>query len=193
MLMLRIFAIAAGLVLVVPPVFAHKVLTAVWTTEDAIEGEVGFSNGDMAEGGTVVEVFGPDGRKLGETRTDADGLFSFTPAEAVDHTFKADLGAGHVAEVTLVADELPPAVLAGGSRLIGTAEASPVTGAVPVAAVQDLDALVREAVRREVLPLRRELTAYKEQNDLQRILGGIGYICGVFGLLFFVYARRKAR
>jgi nickel transport protein len=48
-------------------------------------------------------------------------------------------------------------------------------------------------VRDEVRPLRREITAYKEKNDLQTVLGGIGYIVGLFGLAFFLMARRERR
>ncbi|NIY97843.1 cobalt ABC transporter permease, partial [Salipiger sp. HF18] len=48
-----------------------------------------------------------------------------------------------------------------------------------------------EAVRDEVRPLRREIAAYREHNDLQSILGGIGYIVGLFGLGFYLAARRK--
>jgi nickel transport protein len=56
-----------------------------------------------------------------------------------------------------------------------------------------LEGMIAEAVRREIKPLRKELTAYKEKNDMQSILGGLGYICGIFGLAFFLYARRGAK
>jgi nickel transport protein len=45
-------------------------------------------------------------------------------------------------------------------------------------------------VRDELRPLRREITAYKEKNDLQSILGGIGYIFGFFGIAYYIAARR---
>lgn len=51
--------------------------------------------------------------------------------------------------------------------------------------------LVREMIHKEVTPLRREIAAYKEKNDLQSILGGMGYIAGLFGVFFYVAARRK--
>ena len=50
---------------------------------------------------------------------------------------------------------------------------------------------IAEAVRDELRPLRREIAAYREKNDLQTILGGIGYIVGIFGLGFYVAARRR--
>jgi nickel transport protein len=51
--------------------------------------------------------------------------------------------------------------------------------------------VIAKAVRDEIRPLRRELIAYREKNDLQGILGGIGYIFGLFGLGFYIAARRK--
>ena len=40
-------------------------------------------------------------------------------------------------------------------------------------------------------PLRQEITAYRNHNDLQTILGGIGYIAGLFGLGCYLAARRR--
>ena len=46
-------------------------------------------------------------------------------------------------------------------------------------------------LRNELRPLRQELTAYKNKSDFQSVLGGIGYIFGLFGLGFYIAARRK--
>jgi nickel transport protein len=173
--------------------FAHKIVASVWTEGNAIEGEVGFSNGDMAPEGTRVEVLSPDGKVLGETLTDADGLFRFVPDQPVAHTFRANLGAGHFAEAALGADELPLALIRGAAAA-NSESADPAIGATspvpPALATADLEVLINEALRREIQPLRKELAAYREKNDLQSVLGGLGYICGIFGLAFFIYARR---
>ena len=185
--MLKILAVAAVLLLVAGPAQAHKVIASVWADGADIEGEVGFSNGDMAVSGTVVEIFDPNGKKLGETQVGEEGLFRFTPTAAVAHTFKANLGAGHVAQTVLAVEDLPPGL--GGS----TVAAVEVAAAAPkaVEAGNDLRAMIAEAVRREVKPLRKEIAAYREKNDLQSIIGGLGYICGIFGLWFFFAGRRK--
>ena len=94
--MRHLFLIAA--LLCAPlPALAHKVIAGVFPSGDAIEGELGFSNGDMAAG-TEVVVTGPDGAELGRTITDEDGFFLFIPTAPVAHTFRADLGAGHAGE-----------------------------------------------------------------------------------------------
>lgn len=184
-----------------PCAWAHKVVAGGYASGDRIEGEIGFSDGEMAKN-VLVEAFSEDGKKLGETRTDDQGVFLFTPEQPVAHVFRADLGAGHVAEVRIELAELPaklagkgkpataepdgtePAASAGGA---GAAE----TRAAAAVLSEAQRELIAEAVRAEIRPLRREIIAYKKKNDLQTILGGIGYIVGLFGLWFFLAARRQ--
>jgi nickel transport protein len=42
-------------------------------------------------------------------------------------------------------------------------------------------------------PLRREIMAMKEKNGVRDILGGIGFIAGLFGLGFYLAARRSLK
>lgn len=182
------------LLLALSPAWAHKVVLGVWPDGADIEGEVGFSNGDLAEPGTRIEVLGPDGEPIGETRVTEDGLFRFTPTRAVPHRFRANLGAGHVAEVALPLDEMPEIATSGEAE----SELEPAPAVAVAASGAGLDApalkdMIATAVRREVKPLRRELAALKEKLSIQQVLGGLGYIAGITGVLFFVYARRERR
>lgn len=175
------------------PALAHKVIAGVFPAGKAIEGEVGFSNGTMAAEAEII-VTGPQGEELGRTTTDADGFFIFVPAINTAHTFHADLGAGHVANVTLSAAEV--AQILGDAPQPSQSAGAGATGqsATQVAApafTPDQRQAIAEAVRNEIRPLRREIAAYREKNDLQTILGGIGYIVGLFGLGFYIAARRK--
>jgi nickel transport protein len=192
--------IALVLALAAPAAFAHNVVLSAWSAGDVIEGEVGLSSGELAEPGTVVRVLGPDGEELGTATVGADGLFRFEPSAAVPHRFVADLGQGHVAETTLATDELPAAVVTAGAASPGAAQAATPTAAAADAAATatiagidaaELEMLVASAVQRELAPLKRQIAAREREADLQTLIGGIGYICGVFGLLFFVYARRQ--
>ncbi|WP_420408162.1 cobalt ABC transporter permease [Hoeflea sp.] len=187
------------ILLLATPAYAHKVIASVFPSGDKIEGEIGFSNGDMATD-TLVEVFDGDGNKIGETQTDGDGFFIYTPTADTKHVFKADLGAGHVAEVAM--EEAEIAMIMGkakpeaGAGPVDAAANAPSSGApaatVSVASLTDEEReAIAMAVRDEMRPLRREIDAYKEHNDFQTILGGIGYIAGLFGLGFYVAARRK--
>ncbi|WP_242500562.1 cobalt ABC transporter permease [Tropicimonas sp. IMCC6043] len=205
------------------PAVAHKVIMGVFPSGDRIEGEVGFTGG-KAPVGLTIEVFDPAGTKLGETETDAEGFFVFTPTQPVEHLFRTDLGAGHVAETTMSAADVSTiiarsgadaaAATPGAEATIAWTESAQAASAAPetappassasgiacsppqvtVAAVTpgEIDAIAK-AVRDEMRPLRREISAYKEKNDLQTILGGIGYIVGLFGLGFYLAARRKLK
>jgi nickel transport protein len=193
----RELAIALLLVLAAPAALAHNVVLSAWSAGEMIEGEVGLSSGELAEPGTEVRVLGPDGEELGTTTVDEDGLFRFEPSEPVPHRFVADLGQGHVAEATLGVDELPAAVAAQAEAAAGAARAATPTAAAAAATATAIDAgeletLVASAVQRELAPLKRQLAAREHEADLQAVIGGIGYICGIFGLLFFVYARRRS-
>ncbi|MBO9409205.1 cobalt ABC transporter permease [Shimia sp. R9_1] len=175
------------------PALAHKVIAGVFPSGDAIEGELGFSNGDMAEDQEVV-VTGPDGTELGRTMTDADGFFVFTPSSPVAHTFFADLGAGHIAEVTMPTEEVAE-ILGVAAEIVDPAPAalsgSNISGVTVASLSEEERAAIAQTVRDEMRPLRREIAAYREHNDFQSILGGIGYIVGLFGLGFYIAARKK--
>jgi len=141
----------------------------------------------------LITVRAPDGTVLGETTTDSDGFFLFRPELPVAHIFRGNLGAGHVAEVNMPAEEVAailgkPVSAADTAAGVGDAVVGTVTNA-PLSAEER--AAIAEAVRDEIRPLRREMAATREHRDLQSILGGIGYIVGLFGLGFYLAARRK--
>ncbi len=201
----RAAAAAFGLALVASadPAAAHKVIAMAWVDGDRIEGEIAFSSGAAAEAGAAVEVFGPDGRPLGATVVEDGGLFSFTPTVRVDHRFVADLGAGHVADLTVPAEDLP-AVLGGATAValdlaaVGAAAAAERSAATAAAAAPAIDpaaleAMVRAAVAAEVRPLRRALAAFEERTRWHDVLGGVGYIFGLFGIAAYVAVWRRRR
>lgn len=175
---------------------AHKIIMAVYQSGDLIEGELGFSSGDMAVD-QRIEVFDENGNKLGETKTDEDGFFTFQPTQATAHIFRADLGAGHVAETSMSALEVAKVEglvqPAAAKTAIASAPAQ-MPSPSPAAQYPSMDqAALAKMIRDELRPLRREIAAYKEKNDLQTILGGIGYIVGIFGFAMYMAARKKLK
>lgn len=193
--MIRGLALIFALLAMPLPAAAHKVIFSIFKSGDVVEGELGFSNGDMSSG-AVIEAFDSAGNKIGEAITDADGFFAYAPTQAITHIFKADMGAGHVAQAEMTADDIADILgVAAAEETVAknTTTASPTTtGGVTVASLSSEERLaIAEAVRDEMRPLRRELAAYREKNDLQTILGGLGYIFGLFGLYFYIAARRR--
>ena len=189
-------AVMVAALLAAPPALAHKVVLSVYAVGDMLEGEVGFSNGDMAENARI-DIYDDADKKIGETTTDGDGYFTYRPTQKTVHVFRADLGAGHVAEGRVEIADLPQAA---GTPVAATEPEKPAvapSGTVTAAMVPGLSAeqraVIAEEIRRELRPLRREIAAYKEKNDLQNVLGGIGYIVGLFGVAFYVAARRRLK
>ena len=188
MIRTRVLILTLATALLAPlPALAHKVISSVFPSGDAIEGEVGFSNGDMAVD-LQIDVFNEAGEKLGEARTDADGFFIYTPTTPVTHIFRGDLGAGHVAEMTMPADEVADIM---GVAAEATPTVAPTADTSATGLSQDAEAEIAKMLRRELRPLRQEITALKNETNLQSILGGIGYIVGLFGFGFYIAARRQ--
>ena len=174
--------VLATLLLAAVPALAHKVVADVYPSGDVLEGEIGYSTGDVAAN-AAVEVFDDNHNKLGETRTNEKGVFTFKPTQRLAHTFHADMGGGHIANVRVAVEDLPPLPAAEGSS----------SAAGGSALTPDQVKLLAEAVRREVKPLRQAVLAHMEKNDLQSILGGIGYIMGLCGVGFYMAARHKMK
>ncbi|PLW78627.1 cobalt ABC transporter permease [Cohaesibacter celericrescens] len=213
-----IAAIFSGLLLLVGlslPAYAHKVIVSAYAEGALIEGEIGFSGGD-ASANTIVDVLDDAGNKIGETKTNEDGIFQFTPTQHIPHTFRANLGQGHIAIYRLDIDELPEGLAtkdAKGPVEEGIKEPvrAPATRANENPVSLDQEALqeiirnsvkaelaafqpeIASAIRKETKPVWKEIAAYKEKNDFQTILGGIGYILGLFGVGFYFAARRERK
>ena len=165
-------------------VAAHNVVGGVYAIGDQIEGEVGFSNGDMAAPGTVVKVTDGQGNELASLETDDEGGFTYTATQRIDHLFYANLSSGHILELTLPADELTDSLAAVGSVEVTVDKvAVPSVSTTSIATDrQGLEQMIERAVAKQVVPLRKEIAAYKEKSSLQDIMGGIGYIFGLCGL-----------
>lgn len=173
-------------------VSAHNVIGGVYAIGATIEGEIGFSNGDMAPKGTEVIVFDNLGNELGRVKTDADGLFSFEAQKYIEHFFYANLSSGHVVEMSLPADQLP-ASLAGSApraKSVKQPEDLALDNKGNLDQVQ-LQSLIEASVAKQIKPLRQELAAYKAKAGFQDIIGGIGYIFGLCGLGIWWRQRQK--
>ena len=182
-----------ALVLSAGPALAHKVRVFAAAEGDAISGYAYLSGGARARG-AKVSIQGPDGAVLGETVTDDNGEFRFTAKSRIDHRIVIEAGEGHEAEFTVKAEELPetltrpaaaaPPPSAGTAR--NGAELAP-TGVSPDA----LQAMITEAVAKQIRPLREQLDAYEDRVRWRDVLGGIGYIFGLAGTAFYLLGRRR--
>lgn len=194
------------------PAFAHKLNLFAYVEGRTLHGEAYLRGGDPVRGAAVT-VFDAEGRKLGDATTDEEGKFTFDAQFGCDHKLVVDAGAGHCAEYTVPADELPgdlPPPGAGGQ----TPAETPVPPAEPPGeppAEQDVPTLPAdrpatappgeesletrvEALTRQIVQLRKQLDDYEQKTRWHDVLGGIGYILGLMGVAFyFLGVKRKEK
>lgn len=145
-----------------------------------IAGEAYYSGSKVV--GAKVEVFAPDGVKLGETVTDENGAFKFEAKFKCDLEFVVTDGT-HRATATIPAADLPDTLQEYGEPLSEADDSN--TALTTALDSEELTRLVEKAVAGKVQPLERELKNLKDEVRFHDILGGIGYLVGVMGVVFY--------
>jgi len=187
---LMVFTLLSSLLLSVQAL-AHNVIGGVYAIGATIEGEAGFSNGAMANAGTVVHITDSSGKALGEVKTDDQGFFTFTAQQHITHVFHINMGAGHQLTMQLPAEELPDNL--GGSVTSETPKDQPSHSAQAhenTSSTQISTLMLEKAIAKQIMPLRKEISALKEKSGLRDIIGGIGYIFGLLGLAALLRERK---
>jgi len=194
------------------PAFAHKLNLFAYAEGKTLQGEAYFRGGDPVRNAAVT-VFDAEGRKLGDATTDEEGKFTFEARFGCDHKLVVDAGAGHCAEYTVPADELPgdlPPPTAAGRPPAETPVPptempveTPVEQDVPTSpadkpatAPPSEESLETrgEALTRQIVQLRKQLDDHEQKTRWHDVLGGIGYILGLMGVVFyFLGVRRKGK
>ena len=172
------------------PVQAHKVKVYASALGHTITGRVYFPGGGRARN-VVVQVFGPAGEGLGRVTTDERGEFIFEAEFGCDHRFVVDPGDGHRAAHTVKADELAddlPALGSASQPVGARAAAPPRLPSAAGAQVPDIEALAVQ-----VKKLREQIEGYEERVRFRDIVGGIGYIFGAAGVVFYFLGCRRRR
>ena len=168
------------------PACAHASRIAVWVDDGKIVGGVYFTGRGVAVE-AEVSVLAPDGEDLGKTTTNAKGEFVFVPSVACDHTFVVDFGDGHRCQETIPADRLPGAV-AEHVHDVGPAVEDAPGGTVAPVTTPGTTAEICSQIR----GLDEKLQRYQHKIMVHDILGGVGYIVGVFGMVCYLKCRRRA-
>ena len=182
------------------PGMAHRLNVFAFADGSTIVGSAYFSGGG-APAGAAVTILGPDGAALGETVTDEAGAFSFEAEQRTDHRISVETADGHAADFLMAATELPAGLPTPNGVMstravavseAGTREPTGIAGAAESAIDEAaLEALVARAVQQQIRPLREQLLAYGDRVRLNDILGGIGYIVGIFGAAAYLLSLRR--
>ncbi len=188
------------------PALAHRVLVFAYAEGDTIHTESKFVPDTPVRQGQVKVLERKTGKVLLTGQTDDKGKFSFKiPAEAaaqkMDLKIVAEAAMGHRGEWLLKAESYLPgaktATAAPAPAAHVPAPASPPTSVAPGAEAatvdrQMVDEVVNQALARQLAPIKEMLTEAQVRKPwLPDIVGGIGYILGIFGLWAYFQSRGK--
>ena len=174
-------------------VFAHKVNIFAYVEGDKVYTESYFSDGKKCVE-SKIEVFDNQGDKVLEGLTDEEGAFSFEiPSGDGDLKIVLTASMGHRAEYIIRADELGD--VAG---LIEEKIEEPVSAVSPEVSSVDLkemQSLIENTLDEKLKPIIREMREIRKSQEDRisptEIIGGIGYIVGIFGIIAYFLSRKR--
>ena len=172
--------------------FAHKVNIFAYVEGRGIYTESYFSDGKKCID-SKIEVFDNQGNKLLEGLTDKEGMFSFKiPAEdTISGGLKLVLTAsmGHRAEYIIRADEL-----GNVSGLVEEKIEEPISAVFPEVSsfdLKEIQSLIEDILDEKLKPIMREIKKSQEDKiSSTELIGGIGYIIGIFGIVAYFLSRK---
>jgi len=157
--------------------FAHRVNVFAYKEGNKIYTESYFSDGTPARNGKI-DIYDENGKKILEGQTDKKGNFSFNAPES-QGTYKVVLTAsmGHRAETSIIIGEAPPQ--------------KQINETVTKKEMNNIKAMIEESVEKSIYPLMKSIEQEKRRIRITDILGGIGYIFGIFGIVLFFIRKKK--
>jgi len=183
---------------------AHKVNVFAYVEKGEIAGEGYFSDGTKAQSSTVI-IKDASGKELAKTTTGKDGSFRL-PLPKADPPLTVYLFAseGHENTYTLKASDISPdsGEPAGApdqtpgqaSPTVAPPAVSPAEDAAQTVAPAAIAAAVDQAVAARLAPIKAQLARLAEQGDrvtLKDVLGGLGWIMGIFGTAAYLASRQS--
>lgn len=216
--MARIFALSFlvfSLLCTSSPALAHRVHLFAYVQQGEIMVDSRFSRAKPVQHGKIAVFEAKSGKLLLQGISDTQGASRFTiPPELlkkpVDLRLVLKAGEGHQAEWIVPAAELNPqasqvpaekaAVPSAAAEAettaptLAPAAASTVDTSTPIAiSAQELEAIINRALDARLQPLQAMLAAEQAKGPgLTEIIGGIGWIIGIFALIFVLKSRKKA-
>jgi nickel transport protein len=172
---------------------AHRVYLYAWVEGDTIHTESYFSSNRKVQNARIA-VYDLSADELLVGRTDADGRFAFPAPQKKGLRIVVETGTGHKGEYLLKLDKegvsaakggVPPAANAGSPALTPAAQ-----GCLDR---EQIRAVVEKALDERLGPLSRELARRRGSGKpgFKEIFAGIGYICGIMGLLLYLRNRKQ--
>jgi len=171
------------------PALAHKVTIFAWVEGDTVFTESKFSGGKKAVN-APVEIYDKDGKKLLEGKTDNKGEFSFKIPKITDLRVVLIAAMGHKAEWMISEKEIREA-----NPVVKNTSAAEPSGTISVGlSKEEIQKIVEDSLDKKLRPIVRMMIESKNAKpSITEIIGGIGYIFGLFGVVLFFKNRTKKR
>ena len=171
-------------------VYAHKVNVFAWGEGDMVFVEGYYPGGKKAQN-SLVEVYNSRGEKLLEGRTNKKGEFSFKIPAKDDLRIVLTASMGHKNDFTIAAGDLGGLEPSSKESITTTTKADAPPSATTVD-MSRLQVMIDEALDRKLDPVIKLIrNTRKDGPGVTEIVGGIGYIMGLFGLVMYFKSRNK--
>lgn len=180
---------------------AHRVNVFAWTEGDVLHTESKFSGGTRVHFGAIRVEDLATKATLVDAKTNEKGEFSMPIPPEFDRTHglkvTINAGEGHQSTWTVLPEDLSPSLphthqAASQPQPIETAHTPPQAVTLSPETLDAIESRIAARVAQEVAPLKRDLAALSTpQITLKDIIGGLGWILGLFGVGALVAKRKK--
>ncbi|MCF8029938.1 MAG: hypothetical protein K9K39_03500 [Desulfohalobiaceae bacterium] len=175
----------------------HGVNVFCWSQEDNVQCRARFSGGRAVHNGSWKVLDSSTQEKLLQGKTNSKGRFSFSPPP------KARKNRSHLKVVCEASMGHRDSWLVRTKDYIsGVSEEEKEQGfaATEESAAEKPESIkgireerIRSILRQELSPLRKELAELRENRiGIRDVLGGLGYILGLFGIWAYTASRRES-
>ena len=179
------------------PVFAHKVNIFAYVEGDKVYTESYFNDGKKCVD-SKIEVFDNQENKLLEGITNENGEFSFkTPQEEGNLKIVLIASMGHRAEYILESESLSEqneisVPVAEVVEAEDNKKEETLSTEIPPINLKEIQLLIEESLDKKLEPILREIKRSQEHKiSPTEIIGGIGYIIGIFGIIAYFLSRKR--
>lgn len=169
---------------------AHRVNIFTQIERDSVIGQCYYNDGTPVRH-QRVEVFRSSGSKVLELETDSAGYFRFAPPVKDDLRIVLYAGMGHQSEATIKASDLPDVKKINVEKPKVVRKAIEAKDEKPEVDEESIRRIVEDVVEEKINALRELIVKQQRSTSLITIIGGIGYIVGIFGMLSFLRSRRR--
>ncbi|MCM8806602.1 MAG: hypothetical protein NC926_01395 [Candidatus Omnitrophica bacterium] len=159
--------------------FAHKINIFTYKEGEKIYVESYFPDGKPVKKGKI-EVYNENGEKIIEGQTDENGVFSFNIPENKKIKIILTGDAGHKTETFM---ELVKEIKKEGSNFKKETFKSMELDK------EEIKKILEEVLEKKMNEFLKEYRKEREKEKFKDIVGGIGYILGIFGI--YLYFRKK--